>query len=124
MRRRGMLSLLVTQGPLGGEGLFGVMQTPLHLPKLSCRAELLGFGSGLTVSEPAHPCREVIHLLVLLLMLWLLALRLPRRFARKGLLAFGLLCELASHVVGGYPHVVGEIVHRGRRVRTQKKSKD
>ena len=101
---------MVAQGPPSGEGLFGVMHAPLRLPNLGCRAELFGIGSGLSVSEPAHPRCEVIPLLVLLL-----ALRLPRRIASKSLLAFGLLCALVSHVVTGCPRVVGEIVHRGRR---------
>ena len=37
--------MLLMQDPLGSESPFGVMQTPLHLPKLGCRAELLEFGS-------------------------------------------------------------------------------
>ena len=77
--------MLVTRGPLGGESLFGAMQMPLHL------------------------------LVLLFVLLWLLALRLPRRFARKRPLAFGLVCPLASHVVSGCPRVVGEIGNRGRR---------
>ena len=65
-----------------------------------------------------------LHLPVLLILLWLLALRLPGHFSRKNLLEFGLLCALASRVVGSCPRVVGDIVHCGRRrVRTQKEKR-
>ena len=111
-----LMCLLGSQCPFGGEGLFSIVQAPLHLPELCCCLQLCGVRRGLPVAESAHPRGKVVDALLVWRRLAGVVRLCPRLLLASCFLASGVLHLLECDVMWGCPHVVGGIVHGCRGI--------